>query len=246
MLLLAQEAFGWDKVLGPLAGACITGLFAIIVWWLNRKRPNKVLVQELEIDSLVRIAKTVRPRIVATLDGEAVAGLSQAEVSITNSGAETIKDIVLEFKFSPDTRVLECELSATDASKEIVAPNTLRISIPFLNSHRHHGDRLTAKIICDGDVDKYAVTGRGEGWSIDHKPVDAIIRFRFKVAFIAILIGYLVTLGYSRLMRINFGIYSDDISWWNLIANLPLLLALGAMTYAIGNWLRKATRLRRR
>jgi hypothetical protein len=85
----------WVRILGPLGGAAITGIITLAIWWLNRQRPNKVQVRESGVTSLLRIAETMKPRIAATLDGQAVAGLSQLELVITNSGPETIKNIRL-------------------------------------------------------------------------------------------------------------------------------------------------------
>jgi hypothetical protein len=241
----AHDAFGWDKILAALVGAIATGSFALVLWWLNRKRPGKIQVQEIEIDSLLRIADTVRPRIAATFDGQAVAGLSQTEFAITSDSADTINNIVITFQFHAGTRVLECELSGLGATKEIIEPNTLRIVIPFLNSYRHHGDCLTAKIVCDGSVEKYTLTGRGEGWSVVHKTASGLVRFRLIVTNVVLLSLCLLILAYMGCLKFYFEFGHDEVSWRVFFACLPVLI-IGVVPFVLVRWMVAAVRRVRR
>lgn len=226
MLIVAQQLAEWDRVVGSLAGAVVTSVVALIIWWLNRKRPSKVLVQELDVTSLVRIAKTVSPRIITTLDGKPVAQLSQMELSISNETADTIKQIVLSFEFRESTEVLECELSTRDATQSIKERNRLQIDIPFLNSRRHHGERVVAQIICDGSVRDCKISGRGEGWSAIHRTVQDrwLRRNIFDGAMLTL--SAIVGVAYMGVASAIFGIDTNETDWRTYFAVVPPILLI--------------------
>jgi hypothetical protein len=226
MELVLGQVIGWDKVVGPLVGATVTGVFALVIWWLNVKRPTRILVQELDITSLIRIADTVRPRITATLDGKPVARLSQVEVSITNESAETIKDILIRFRFSELTEILECELSNDEATRTIESTNELLVAIPFLNSRRYHKDRVIAKLICDGPVRECTVTGRGEGWSAFHWTFEGEMRNKLKWTLGSTGIASVIVLGYAIFAQKFFNVDPNEFSLRAFLFALPMVLVM--------------------
>jgi hypothetical protein len=236
----------WGRIVGPTVGATITGFVALLIWWLNRKRPNRVEVREIELTSLLRVADTIRPRITATLDGHRIAKLSQMEVAITNASAETLRDISLTFRFPGETRVLECEISGTSGDHNIGSSAELTVSIPFLNAHRHHGDVVTAKILCDGNAEAFTVLGRGDGWSVWRTTIDSVIRARMAVGLVASVTLLIATLLYMRWLRAAFGVTGDELSSRALAGLLPAIVLVSAGQYLIMRWLRRSIRRLRR
>jgi hypothetical protein len=94
------SGFNWMTILGPIGGALISALGALLIWWLNKKRPQHVDVLEIHRASLVDIASPVRSRIAVTFDGNPVKDLSQIALRITNSGADVLKGSCTCFYFS--------------------------------------------------------------------------------------------------------------------------------------------------
>lgn len=238
--LIADE--WWVRVLGPVAGATVTGAVALIIWWLNRKRPNQLEVREVELTSLLKVGETIRPRIIATLDGQPIANLSQIEVAIMNRSLETIKDIAITFRFPQRTTVLECELSGVGGERRIVAPDELTVTIPFLNAYRHHGDVVVAKILCDGEADAFTVAGRGDGWSARRTSIDSIIRFHFTITLGIFASVFIAMVLYMRWVRNVLGLTRDEFSLVLLAALLPMIIFIIAVQYFCLRWLRRTMR----
>lgn len=126
MVIFAQEVMDWSKIIAAIAGAGISAAFGLLLWWLNKKKPNKIEVLTIRILSLVNVARTVRSRIVTTFDNRPIAALSQVEYAVTNTGPDTIADIVLNISFPTKTSILETELSGVASTKENVSENALR------------------------------------------------------------------------------------------------------------------------
>jgi hypothetical protein len=176
----------WSKAIGPLCGAAVTSSIALLIWWLNRRRPSFIEVRDIDTISLLRIGDSVRQRIVSTFDGRTVAELSQLELSIRNTSHEIVKDIRITFKFSGTVVVLECDLSGVNAEKDIIGSDQLTITIPYLNSHSHHKEQVNVKILCDGLPKKYTVNGRGEGWTTLR--VNAEVRHLVEIAILGAIV----------------------------------------------------------
>lgn len=228
----------WMRILGPVSGALISGLVALLLWRLNRKRPNIIQVREMEFVSLLRVAETIQSRITTTLDGKCVARLSQIELAIMNASSETIKDISLRFTFPQDTLVLESEISGVTGQKSILNANQLSVTIPYLNACSYHSEILTVKILCDGDASAFEVDGRGEGWSTQRVTIDSIMRFRFGVGFALNIVPLILLFVSSRIMRSSLGVPDNEFSWPLLGAQLVGLAILAATNYATLRWLR--------
>lgn len=182
-MLLAEgnSAPTWMSFLGPIGGALVTGLVALLVWWLNKSKPQKLLVSEIDTFSLLHIAEKIKPRLAATLDGKPVGQLAQVEYKVTNGSEHTIRQAVISLEFPKETQILECELSGVDAKHSGESLNTVAISIAFINSFRHHRDCLSVKVVCDGGVTPVRVTGRGEGWSVVHVTIRDALMTTLKV-----------------------------------------------------------------
>lgn len=100
MTLFGEVHFDWTKLfLGPIAGATVTAIVTLIIWWFNRKKPSIVECRELESFSLLRISPSVRKRIDVQFDGDKIAALSQSQIEVVNRGAETVDDVNILFEF---------------------------------------------------------------------------------------------------------------------------------------------------
>ncbi len=197
MPILAADPADWSAVYGAAVGATITGLFAVFVWWLGRRRPNKVLVREAGVTSLVRIAKSVRADIATTFKGSAVTNLSQVEFNIQNVGHDPIESVALIFTLPADTAILGHETGGPDGrtSGVLRGPAILEISLRYLNPYRDHREAVTLKIVCDGPVAGWTVAGSGRGWSTQSRRLadDERRGWRLTYGFIALALAFAIT-----------------------------------------------------
>ncbi len=151
MTLFGEVHFDWTKLfLGPIAGATVTAIVTLIIWWFNRKKPSIVECRELESFSLLRISPSVRKRIDVQFDGDKIAALSQSQIEVVNRGAETVDDVNILFEFPKPTRVLEVVVSPNECKVERDSDLSVKVAIPYLNAFRPHRERVIISIICEG------------------------------------------------------------------------------------------------
>jgi hypothetical protein len=228
---------GWFTIVGPLGGAAITAVGALLIWWLNRKRGQYVTVLEEGRVSLLRIAEDVRQRIITTLDGKVVADLSQIAVRITNSGTEILRNLELQFDFGPETTVLQIEV--TPPSHAIVSeagPHVIKLAIPYLNSSRFHADTIHVTVVCDGTVELLAVHGRGEGWSVRWRKGVALLRLATIKYFITMLALVLTSTLYVFIATFAWGISPNEWSWRAAGVSLPPFFIFVGVFFVLQVW----------
>jgi hypothetical protein len=230
---------------GGVVTPTITGLFGLLVWWLNQKWPNKVRVREIDTVSFLDIAPSMRPRVVATFDGKPVQRLAQIEYSITSTCSDVLKDILLEVDFPNDTAILAADVDGVPANASVRKPDQITITIPFLNSYKHHHEIVIVKVLCDGKVSKTKVTGRGPGWSVSHTTAHRVVIVRAIVTLIVLLIAMVInffttTLGAS--VQHAFGVDYEASDWRTFLWHLPFYsLTVGLALFSFG-WMYLGTR----
>jgi hypothetical protein len=160
--------FEWSKLVYSVAGAALTACVAVLLWWLNRKRPALIECRELAASSLVRVYGD-RDQIAVSYKGQSVARLSQLELRLVNSGSEPITSATVNLSFAADTRVLQFTTSDTACAGEITAPNEVKFEIPLLNPFRPHKHKIDVAVVCDGSVLDVKAHGQGQGWSVRYR-----------------------------------------------------------------------------
>ncbi len=249
MELLAQASDDWwPKILASMAGAAVTGFVALVIWWLNKKKPNIIKAQEVELGSLIHVAETVLPRIVVTFDDKVVANLSQLEAAITNDSHETLKDVVLKIDFPAKTTVLECQIAGITATYEIVVPSHVTIKIPYINSMKDHGDKIAIKVNCDGPIAGYTLTGRGDGWSAKHVTIRQLERRKQKIMIALLTMNLIFTLIVVA-TSLDYKPPSEDlkpIDYKRLALTLPMVVGMALCGYYINAEAYKSGRRRGR
>jgi hypothetical protein len=237
MVIFAEGAGLWP-ILGPIGGAIVTGVVTLLIWWLNKKRPNKINVKEVDKLSLLRIAGTIRQRIKATFDDKPVVALAQTVFEISNASTETIRGIDLVLSFSEKTTILERELTGISADSIIADAHHLKVSIPFLNPHCHHGELLTVKVVSDGNDHRINVYGRGEGWSAVYITIsETMKKLRYRAFGYYIIALALVLLGIplTSWLRAFYEVPSDQFSLPVFLWQVFIIIIIGGLS-AIGSY----------
>lgn len=217
--LLSSAGAGWT--------VGIIALISLLYTYLLRKRPNRVVCNEVGRTSLVKIRKEVRDKIDVSFNNNPVKNLAQVEMGIFNKGSEVIKDILLTVKFLKNTRILATSFEVVPENLAVttdsIESNQIKIKIPFLNPIRPHKHRIKLNIVCDGDIEKYKVIGSGEGWSVQslkfpsQKESIKIYLKTMAALLIEILLAWFV---YVPFIERHWGISSSE---WSLRAFLTLL-----------------------
>lgn len=164
MLIAESDGPWWSTTLAAVSGAVVAGIFSLIIWYLNRKRPNIVRVIESQRVSLLRIEPSIRSDLVTTFKGNTVTALTVVELVITNESQEVLKDVMLVVQFNSGTVILETELGGIPATCEPRNAD-IHVSIPLLNSRKLHREHVKVTVVCDGVATVISASGRGEGWS---------------------------------------------------------------------------------
>jgi len=159
-----------NPVVAALCSGALGVFGTVLVWFLNRKKANKIQLYLVDVTSLLNIDSTIRPMVAATYKEHPVKELSQVEYAVINSGAEKIKDIALTFTFAEKTSVLQSAVNSVADFEQEIRKNQVVIKIPYLNTYRDHGEVLTLKVLCDGPVNQITIGGRGEGWTVQLMP----------------------------------------------------------------------------
>jgi len=219
---------------GGVVTPTITGLFALLIWLLSRKGPNKLRLYQLGITSLLNIDTKISQKVAATYDSHPVKALSQANYAIINAGHDDIKDIKLTLAFAPTTTVLELRIIGVPSTDLEITNNKVAFQVPLLNHYRGHTEVLMLKVLCDGSVDEMTVSGRGPGWSVEVMPLKP--RFVYTL-FIAGLTGWaclmLSVTFYKDLARLLFGNFQDNIREPLTIGILTLLIVVSTSVQSL-------------
>lgn len=222
--------------------AWLSALVAIItcsfVLW-TRKKPNKIIIQDITQTSLVRVWPSVKSKISLTFDGQPITSLGQVDLEVSNEGSEVIKDPLFVIALPKSSNVLDVLLSpqSTGATKSI-ENNTVTISIPHLNPIREHGQLLFVSILVDGKTGPLKVTGTGEGWSTRHLslPTEKEIKSRSFMFFGFMATSILVFFFYGKFLEANFGIRPEEVSFRAFMAALSLFLPIIIVMFLFARW----------
>lgn len=161
----------WLYTNAPAAWFTALVAFAALILRL-RKKPKRIVVTEFPPLSLLRIQPEMRHRIRTTFDDRPVNLLSSGVYELLNEGSEPIRNAVLTLTLPEETTVLKVAVwpPASDPQCEIVRPNEVKATLPYLNPFREHKHRVFVQVLADGETRPTKATGSGEGWSLRFTP----------------------------------------------------------------------------
>jgi hypothetical protein len=169
------SGFAWfiDKATGQLAGAGFTAIVTLVVLWIKRSRPGRVVVRTEHYSSLLEIGDRVRPRLVATFDQSVVRRLTVAVYSVANETSSPLTNASIQFAFPVHTRVLSWETKGVPEAYCVAdSDRSVTLHIPLFNSTARHGDRVLVELVFDNEgssgLTLLTVLGRGHDWSAVH------------------------------------------------------------------------------
>jgi hypothetical protein len=241
-MLQSSQTSGFGEWLFSEAGAgWVFGLVSaavLLISFIRRKRPQRIVVRELHRTTLVRIRPDVRRRIDVSFDGMRVNNLGELELEIVNDGSETIRDAHMTVTFPEGTRILETSQDQGMANIPLSIhheANALRLSVPYLNAYRDHGHRLVVGILLDGASQDPSVRGSGDGWSVTHVRVPGVVDVERSLRQVMAMLVAVLIIGllYAWLLFRYRGIGPTEVSWRSLFWSLPFLVLM-VLTLAYG------------
>lgn len=198
----------WQWFIGEAGAGWIIGILGLIggiYAWLRRERPPKIVIQEVSHISLLDVHPSQSNRIhvgYSDTDGSEskIESLQQIKLSIYNLGTRDISeaiDLVLTFRRKEqsansdddgavgfrrlvfDDVACKAEGMPTDGSAN---EQSVRITIPYLNSYRTHHHYAMAYLMTEHLVQLQLVRGSGKGWSARLSTLDQFWTFRRTMA----------------------------------------------------------------
>lgn len=209
----------------------IVSLLAVIISYVGRKRPNRIVIREVLRSTLGNFMGEFKKDIQILVDGKRVFQLGQIDVEIYSEGSTPVTAPVITLTVPAHSKILDVAVEAQDdclATSEIVNNKGI-IKIPFLNPVREHGHFLKASIIVDGNMDNVEVTGSGVGWSVRHLrtiATDEVVSRMFLFLLGSIFLVFIGDL-YYKFIESRFSVNPAEWSLKSLLYALPFLLVFG-------------------
>lgn len=206
-------------------------LFTVIIAFIGRKRPTRVVFREVLRSSLGNFRDEFKKSIQILVDGKMVKELGQIEVEIYNDGTSPITSPAITLTMPPYSKILDIAVETQEdfsVNSEII-DNKGTIKFPYLNPVREHGHFIKASVIVDGNMKNLEVTGSGVGWSVRHLPTittDEVMARMFIFLLGGILLAGLSSL-YSKLIEYLFSINMDEFNLKSFLYSLPFYLLFG-------------------
>ena len=185
--LISDAGAGW--IIG------ILGILGAIYTWVQRDKPAKIVIQEINALRLLDIHVSHQERINVFYNDaqgskEQIQSLEQKKIVIYNNGTKDISEplqFVLKFSssktgnlFSGFWRLVVDNARCTSTPIKDESGNTtaIAIEVPYLISYQLHKHLITIYFISDGPVTLQLADGEGKGWSASMVPFHQIRKLR--------------------------------------------------------------------
>ena len=216
-----------DKLIGPfgdeavaaLIGALLSAIVAIFLYRRTKKKPQRILCEELQRTSLVWVGEEAS-ELTRIIFGETeVKHLSIAKLKLVNVGSETISNPEICFRTNPEAEVLELRyriqprrtdtsrhihriISGNDSVDSAQGKNEVKLQLDYLNPYAPHQEEVLADLICDGEISRLDVFGSGAGWSVKFESWDSKFRKQLVAsAFVWISTFLVIAVGLTLIGR---------------------------------------------
>lgn len=216
------------------AGVGWVGFIGTVIWvFYTRRRPNRVLVRDLEQVALVKVHERVRERLKVEWKGHVINDFAFLRVEVSNQGHGTVSgDLSFEFIFPDGTQLMEATHTSYPESLDIAAGSkpdgTATASIPFLKPYRVHGDRVIFGFLCDGEPTPLRVVGGGKEWSIKR---ETLAQTRSKISLhMGMTLIIAVLLAFAAVGTLN--LYKDELP--SLIVPILVIGILATAAFGAG------------
>lgn len=170
--------FGDEAIATLLVGLVIGAGIPLLLFYLGRTRPQRVVCRQISSSTLVDVKKQVKERISVHFDDSIVTRLSQTTIEISNMGEEVINPAKIKFAANEDATILDASYTTIPEGKALsvsthtedpdLPNNEVIMELPFLNSFPKHGETVMLDFIYDGSINEFRTTGGGEGWSLKY------------------------------------------------------------------------------
>lgn len=189
-----------QNLLGPFGDEAVAAfitaiLSAIIAYWLyqrSKQKPNIILCEQYTQLELIRYG--LAEALPFSYGDKVLQKPWLIRMWLVNVGSAAIKQPAITFEVAESVKMLtprfeiEPKRQLQFANVEQKSPNSVTITLDYLNPRQPHKENLLVDLICDGEVDEIKVFGSGEGWSVQYRTLHKALRTAFSYAIFGLLI----------------------------------------------------------
>lgn len=219
--LFSEAGAGW--VFG------FVSLAALVVAVFNRKKPNRLVVNEVRKIKLANVKKQVGGKVKITYDSKPVEDLGQLEFEIFNEGTNTIKEPEISCFLSENTQILDTSIISSTGnfpSENHTDGHKTTIKFPYVNPYREHRHVIKLLINFNGQAEITRFEGTGEGWSVRHKPswTSRQEQRAMIVGMASVFVSGVGSLLLTELAERFWGLSADTFNLFNLLLTSPMII----------------------
>ncbi|MDQ3802540.1 MAG: hypothetical protein M3416_01600 [Acidobacteriota bacterium] len=203
----------------------MVSLVAFIATVYNRKRPNRLVINELRKARLIDVRDEVGDKVQITYSGKPVEILWQVNLEIFNEGVDAIKGAEISCSLPEGVNILEISLiSSTGAlpAETNISENKATIKLPYVNPYREHQHVIKLSINTDHEVGAIRFEGAGGGWSVRHAPL-LTEKQESKVVLISVM-ALFGSAGISFILATLWGVTFREINLKTILVMLPVFI----------------------
>lgn len=237
-----------QNLLGPFGDEAVAAFItafvsAIVAYWLHRRsRERPTIIECREVGRLNLIPVGVAEVFPFSYGNVILQRPWLIRMELVNKGTTAIKMPSITFEVSESVKMLqprlqvepERRMESVHVSRD--RPNSITITLDYLNPVQAHREKLTVDLICDGDAETVKVLGGGEGWSVLLRTSEELLRTAYAFLLPSLMIVVVAIIASIAILIRNISadpsVSQALISLWDGSIRTAVLLFLAGTAFA--------------